>query len=375
MWLTLLWCCVCARWQADGPDKHLKWTLWTGYGPSGESGQNALRPAAWESRRGAGVVYLLHLLPCPALHLIGQVTCQGAAAVQSYHQVAPTIILITPGSTHLITRHPSPLTTTRDFLFTGIPTPWGENSQYGERPIHPLPFIRQSPPQSIQTMYPFTDPPIKGLHTATTSRRGSSGGRPIQGQWGPGEAGAGGRSPPIGRACLPGGKGDHTTREQTEQWRLVYQRQISICIYADKQEVIVQYIWKNCPHAIDPISGWNFWSHHSSFLNRREMFHFMLSIIQNFFVACEVLETESAPWKLDNCICWGRGGNSIGKLQNAYQVVDLLLLLLSISVILQFVVFQWADLSTETCTCQNLLVTVLINYKFRVSFSNTFGVF
>lgn len=201
--------CVWYRWQADSPDRCLRRSLWKGCGLSGGTGLNAPRPAGWVCHRGAGSVYLLHLLTLlltPSPHLTGQVIIQGASEVLSTHLCNPSTLLDTMGNTHLFMPPPSPPITTQDCHCTGIPTLEEEGLPYRDKPIPYLLFTRQNSPKPIKIKYLFIDLPTILLHTATASQRGSSGGQPIQQQWGLEEAGAEGRSPPVVRLCLGGGE-------------------------------------------------------------------------------------------------------------------------------------------------------------------------
>lgn len=183
--IACLCVCACNRWQAGGPGRCLRWTLWRACGLPGRSGLNALRPAGWVYHKGAGSVYLLHLprsFPCPTLHPTGQVTCQAALEARSFHLDTPTIPLITPGNTSLITLLPFNLTATRDCHCTGIPTLGEEGLLYRDRAIHPVHFIRQNSPHPIKIMHQFIDLPIALLRVATTSKHGSLGGQPIREQ-------------------------------------------------------------------------------------------------------------------------------------------------------------------------------------------------
>ena len=215
---------VCFRWQADGPDRRLRWSLWRGCGLSGGSGLNALRPAARASHRGAGSVYLLRPLRplhSPTLHLTGQVIYPGASEVLSSHLCVPTTLPVTPGNTHLITLLPSPPITTQDCRCIEIPMLLEEEEEeeeeelllYQDRPIRQLLSTSRNSPQPIKTAYLFFDLPTTLLHTATTSHHGSSGGQPILEQWGLEEAGIEGRSRPVGTVCLRGGECARIIRE------------------------------------------------------------------------------------------------------------------------------------------------------------------
>lgn len=174
LYLTVPLCVsVSVRRLADGPDRHLIWTLRRGCGLSGGIGLNALRPVAWASHRGAGSVYLLHLpgaLPCLTLHQIGRVTCQEALETQLSHLCAPSTLQITLSHTHLIIRLLYPPVTMQDCHCTGILTLGEEELLYQDRRFHPRLFVSQSSPQPIKNMYLYSDPTTALPHTATASQ-------------------------------------------------------------------------------------------------------------------------------------------------------------------------------------------------------------
>lgn len=202
---------VCLRRQVEGPDRCLKQNLRLVCGQRGGSGQNALKPAAWASHRGAGSVYP-HLfprpLPSPALHPIGQVIFPGVSQVLSSHLGTPIILLVILGSTTcLIALHQSPPIQTQGCLFTGTRPLKEAGLPFQYSPIDPLLFTSQNSPQTIRNLcLLFSDRPTVHHHMATTSQHGSSGGQPIQEQEELEEGETEGRSPPVGRVYLQEGE-------------------------------------------------------------------------------------------------------------------------------------------------------------------------
>lgn len=201
--------CLCLRWQVEGPDRCL--SLQRACGQHGGSGQNALKPVAWASHRGAGSVYL-HLLRrplhYPTLHQTGQVIFPGASEILPSHLCVPIIPLVTLGSTTcLIALRQSPPIKTQDCLFIGThPLKEEEGLPYQRKPIDHLLCTSQNSPQTIKTpCLLFSDLPTGRQHTATTSQHGSSGDQPILEHWEQEEGGAEGRSPPAGRVYLQEG--------------------------------------------------------------------------------------------------------------------------------------------------------------------------
>jgi len=223
---------VCPRRQVEGQDRCLRKSLWRGSGLYGGSGQNALKPAAWASHRGAESVYPLHLpkpLTSPSPRRTGQVICPGASGVLLSHLWTLTTLLATLGNTHLIVLHRSPATITQDSLCIGIRPLEEKGFQSQDKPIARRLFTIQNSPQPIRTLFLLTELPTTHLHMATTSQHGSSGGRPIQEQWEAEEVGADAQSPPVGRVRFQGGewhrrigKQTNLTHHQRPDWKATF---------------------------------------------------------------------------------------------------------------------------------------------------------
>lgn len=163
--------------------------LWRVCGLFGATGPNALRPVASASHRGPGNAYPLLLprsLPTPSPLLTGRVTCTGASAVLSSHLSA----LITPNATManilLITRLRSPIIIIQDCPCFGA-HPLEEVKEEEEEEVVPLSqdksigcplFTNQTARRPLRTMLLCTGLPTTRPRRATTSRPGSSGGRP-----------------------------------------------------------------------------------------------------------------------------------------------------------------------------------------------------